>query len=245
MLRILLVEPDFPIPPKSKNHKDFLPIGLLKLYSYYRSIGHKTKLVRGNKQKREIGTRFIPDQILVTSLFTYWSEYVWETVEHYRNNYPNAEIIIGGIYASLMGNSQEFKEKLKKYKAKVFIGVHKDAEKYAEDNILDYSILNNPHPIDHQIIHTSRGCPRKCPFCGTWKIEPQFNAKRSIKNEIVHRKLIFYDNNILMNPHIENILTELKELKSKKKILWCESQSGFDGRELLKKPYIAMMIKTD
>ena len=30
-MKILLVEPAFPIPPKSKNHKDFLPIGLLKL----------------------------------------------------------------------------------------------------------------------------------------------------------------------------------------------------------------------
>ena len=243
MLKILFVEPEFPTPYKSKNHKDFLPIGLLKLYNYYRSIGHKTKLVRGNKQKHEIGTSFIPDQILVTSLFTYWSEYVWKTVEYYRNNYPNAEIIIGGIYASLMGNSQEFKKQLKKYKAKVFIGVHKDAERYTENNTLDYSIINNPHPIDYQIIHTSRGCTRKCPFCGTWKIEPQFYAKKSIKNEIIHRKLIFYDNNILMNPYIENILAELIELKSKHKILWCESQSGFDGRILLKKSHLAKMIK--
>ena len=49
MKKILLVEPNFPIPPKSKNHRDFLPIGLLKLASYHRAKGDKVKLVRGNQ----------------------------------------------------------------------------------------------------------------------------------------------------------------------------------------------------
>jgi len=242
-MRILLVEPNFPIPPKSKNHKNFLPIGLLKLHDYYKSIGHKTKLVRGNKSKQKIGTRFTPDKIMITSLFTYWSNYVWDTVEYYRNNYPNAEIIIGGIYASLMGRQPDFKEKLKKYNAKVYMGIHKKAEKYAEKNKLDYSILNNANPVDYQIIHTSRGCPRRCEFCGTWKIEPTFKSKKSIINEITKRKIVFYDNNLLLNPNIENILQELINLKRKKKILWCESQSGFDGRILAKKPYLAKLLK--
>jgi len=98
-LRILLVEPAFPIPAKSKNHKNFLPIGLLKLHDYYKSIGLKTRLVRGNKSKSEIGTRFKPDQIMITTLFTYWSQYVWDSVKFYRDNYPTALITIGGIYA--------------------------------------------------------------------------------------------------------------------------------------------------
>ncbi len=38
-MKILLVEPGFPIPPKSKNHRDFLPVGLLKLASYHRERG--------------------------------------------------------------------------------------------------------------------------------------------------------------------------------------------------------------
>ena len=47
MKKILLVEPNFPISPKSKNHKNFLPIGLLKLASYLRANGIKLKLIRG------------------------------------------------------------------------------------------------------------------------------------------------------------------------------------------------------
>lgn len=242
-MKVLLVEPNFPIPKKSKNHKNFLPIGLLKLHDYYKSKGHGTKLVRGNENKRKIGTRFKPDQILITSLFTYWSKYVWETVAYYRNNYPNAKIIIGGIYASLMGDDQEFRKKLRKYKASVHFGVHKGAEKYAKTNTLNYSILSNPSPVDYQIIHASRGCVRHCDFCGTWKIEPNFQAKNNIKGEIEHRKLVFYDNNLLMNPYIENIFSELIELKKQKEILWCESQSGFDGRKLQEIPHLGELIK--
>ena len=33
---VLLVEPNFPIPGKSRNHSNFLPIGLLKIASYLR-----------------------------------------------------------------------------------------------------------------------------------------------------------------------------------------------------------------
>lgn len=242
-MKILLVEPEFPIPKKSKNHKNFLPIGLLKLHNYYKNRGHKTKLVRGNKNKQEIGTRFKPDQIMVTSLFTYWSQYVWDTVEFYRNNYPNSRIILGGIYASLMGDQQEFKRNLRKYNAKVHFGVHKDAEKYTKNSILDFSVLNNPSSIDYQIIHTSRGCIHHCDFCGTWKIEPNFVSKDSITDEIKYRKIVFYDNNLLANPSIEDILKELVELKKKKKILWCEAQSGFDVRILIKKHNLARMLK--
>ncbi len=242
-MKILLVEPNFPIPSKSKNHKNFLPIGLLKLYDYYKSKGHKTKLVRGNGNKRDIGTRFKPDLIMITSLFTYWSEYFWDAVKYYRNSYPDSDIITGGIYVSLMGDNLEFKRNLKKYNAKAHIGIHKSAEKYIANNPLSYSILSNPYPIDYQIIHTSRGCTRNCEFCGTWKIEPDFISKKTIKNEIQKRKLVFYDNNLLKNDNIEEILGELIELKKQRKISWCESQSGFDGRILLEKPNLAKLLK--
>jgi len=241
-LKILLVEPDFPIPQKSKNYKNFLPIGLLKLASYYRERGDKIKLVRGNKTKEEIsqignGEWWVPDEVMITSLFTYWAKYVKDCVLHYRKLYPHAKITVGGIYASLIP------EHCKEYTKcdEVYRGVHEEAEKCSPA----YDLIKNanPHPIDYQIIHASRGCIRRCEFCGTHKIEPEFIPKKSIKNEIKYKKIIFYDNNFLANPYIENILGELIDLKRKKKILWCESQSGFDGRILLKNPYLVKMIK--
>lgn len=240
MKKILLVEPAFPIPPKSKNHKNFLPIGLLKIASYLRFKKIKIRLVRGAPKdlfKRNAILNFRPDEIWVTSLFTYWAEYVKEAVESYKNLFPKAKILVGGIYASLM------KEHCKKFTGcdEVVEGIIEKAEKFAPAYDLVENL--NPHKLDYQIIHASRGCDKKCSFCGTWKIEPKYRPKKSIKNEIIFRKIVFYDNNFLANPNIKNILEELIELKEKQKILWCESQSGFDGGILNKQPIIAEMLK--
>lgn len=243
---ILLVEPQFPTKTKSKNHKNFLPIGLLKLSSYFKSKNYTVELVRG----KELPTQFEePSRIEITSLFTYWSEYVWDCVEFYRNLYPDSKktkIRIGGIYASLSDNDSEFKEKCRKYKVTTFKGVHKTAEKYPPDYKL---VMNGKNNIDYQIIHSSRGCFRRCGFCGTWIIEPEFEPLKSIQDlikdglELGLKNLVFYDNNLLYNPYIEDILDELIELKNQRKIRWCESQSGFDGKLLLKNPELALKMK--
>ncbi len=225
---ILLVQPEFPIAGKSRWHKSFLPIGLLKLASYYRKKGHNVKLVCGKKN-----LKFRPDKVMISSLFTYWSKYVWDCVKHYKQLYPNAKVVVGGIYASLMP------EHCKKSGCdEVFVGVHKKAEKCEPA----YDLLkNNSHPIDYQIIHTSRGCVRKCKFCGVWKIEPDFEYKKSIKDEIRSNQLVFYDNNLLANPYIENILEEIAHTKVNGRVVICESQCGFDGRMLT--PKLARLIK--
>ncbi|HEY8362752.1 MAG TPA: cobalamin-dependent protein [Tissierellaceae bacterium] len=243
--KILLVEPNFPIPYKSKNHKNFLPIGLLKIATYLRDHGNEIKLIRGYPQTlNEIMElkHFNPEEIWVTSLFTYWAQYVRDTVQYYKKMFPHAWVKVGGIYASLFPA-----EEVKKYTGcdEVHQGIIPEVEEYLETHFPAYDLVKNanPNPIDYQIIHTSRGCPRKCPFCGTWKIEPEFVPKKSIKNEIKYDKIVIYDNNFLMSPYIEDILEELIELKKNKKIKWVESQSGFDGRILMKKPYLAKIIK--
>jgi len=223
-MKILLVEPDFPIPPKSKNHRDFLPIGLLKLASYHRAKGDEVKLIRGNQQFPD----FYPNQVKITSLFTYWSNYVWESVKFYKETYPQAKVTVGGIYASLMP------EHCKKSGCdEVFIGVDVKVEKFKPA----YDLVD----VDYQIVHTSRGCLRKCKFCGTWKIEPKFVSKKSIKDEICSNRVIFYDNNLLANPHIKDILEELKNAKNNGRVVYSESQCGIDGRLLT--PEVAKLLK--
>lgn len=231
---ILLIEPNFPIPKKSRNHKDFLPIGLLKLASYFKANGVKVKLSRLDDafQNNFDNFDFNPDLILITSLFTYWAKYVKDAVHYCRIAFPDTKIIVGGIYASLMP------EDCKDFTGcdEVYIGVCEEAEKFEPD----YSLVD----VDYQIIHASRGCIRKCPCCGVYDIEPEFTFKKSLKNEkIIKRKLIFYDNNLLANPYIENILKELVDLKKQHKILNCESQSGFDGRILMENPNLGVLLK--
>lgn len=244
-MNILFVEPEFPNNYKSKNHSEFMPIGLIKLASYHRKIGDSICIVRGEVTKENIKfespngrikKNTEVDQVFITSYFTYWSKYVKKSVKYYKTLYPNAKIVVGGIYASLMP------EHCKKYTGcdEVFVGVHEQAEQTP----ITYTYLEKHYgPLDYQIIHTSRGCIRKCEFCGVYKIEPEFMYKTSILKEITKRKLIFYDNNLLANPAIENILSELAYLKYKQKISWCESQSGIDGRILLKNPELAHLLK--
>lgn len=224
---ILLVEPDFPILNKSKNHSNFLPIGLLKLATFYRTQKCNIQLMRGNKS-----VDFYPQKIFITSLFTYWSSYVKQSVVFYKNLYPNSRIIVGGIYATLMP------EHCKAYTGcdEVFIGQHDEAEKlYPAYDLVD---------VKYQIIHGMRGCSRKCPFCGIWKIEDlSFKNSLQISREICKNKIIFYDNNILINPDIKNILSMLASTIYKGRPVKCECQSGFDGRILAKKPELAILLK--
>lgn len=227
-MKILLVEPDFPIPPKSKNHRDFLPIGLLKIGSYHKLQGDKVKLIRGLQC-----CGFTPDWVLITSLFTYWSKYVHEAAKFYHKTYPMAKIEIGGIYASLM---PKYCRKQSPF-AWVYRGLYRRGA--AEKVKIDYSLL--PEELDYQIVHSSRGCRRRCKFCGTWKIEPKFICKESIENEICSNRIIFYDNNLLANRHINDILNELADIKYNDRVIHSESQCGIDGRLLT--PQLAKLLK--
>lgn len=225
--KILLVEPRFPIPAKSKNHSKFLPIGLLKLAAFYRNHGCQIQLNRGNYP-----SEFYPNHIFITSLFTYWSGFVKEAVDYYRCEYPKAKITVGGIYATLMP------QHCKEYTNcdEVFIGQHDLAEQCQPA----YDLVN----VDYQIVHAMRGCLRTCNFCGIWRLEKQsYKTAAQLLTEINANKLVFYDNNFLANPNINDILIMLKDIRIGGRVVHTELQSGIDGRILEDKPYLAKMLR--
>ncbi len=238
--KVLLIDPAFPIANKSRNHKDLLPVGLLKISSYLKSKGIKTMLVRLNKNDNHVFDNeileFNPNFVMVTSVFTYWYDEVKKAVEYSKGLLPNVDVMVGGILASLHYENWDYEDIPCDY---VFPGVVECAEHIAPD----YSILENSgKDINFQIIHSSRGCKRKCPFCGVRKIE-NTSSISSIENELIRKNLVFYDNNLLDNPDIEKLLNELIRLREEKKITRCESQSGFDGRILHENPDLAKLLK--
>src|SRR5690606_26646537 len=91
--QILLVEPEY--------YSKFPPIGLLKVSTYHKLKGDRTELIDfKNRDQRE--PKRAPKKIYITSLFTWTWKPVWEAVAYYKNEFPKAEIWLGGIYASLM-----------------------------------------------------------------------------------------------------------------------------------------------
>lgn len=243
---ILLIEPDFPYPSKSKNransiHKNFVPVGLLKLGAYYKSIGANVKLIRGY-QPALYFLNFQPTLVLVTSIFTYWSEYFWDAVRYYRRLFPQATILVGGVYVALHHEKEYFQKLIRHYRVKYCPGLHHGAERHYPD----YSLLTGK--VDHHVTHAMRGCIRRCNFCGVWKIEPERYDKtpKALIKEIRavgKNKVIFFDNNFLANSHVKSILSQLATLKVNNRAVFCESQSGFDGRLLEKNPVLGRLLK--
>lgn len=150
-MKILLVEPQKSL----KYHTQYPPLGLLKLSAYHKRKKHKVKLVRGFDCDR-----FYPDKIYITSLFIY----AWEPVHEVIKKYKKAEIVVGGVYATLCG--EHLKETFKN-RIRIYNGLCEKVE-----NILaDYSLLPE---WGASMVFSSRGCIRNCPFCAVKVLEPKF-----------------------------------------------------------------------
>jgi len=202
---VLLVEP--------KYYTRFPPLGLLKIASYHRARGDEVRLVRG---ARAVGHE--PDRVYVTSLYTWTWRAAWEAVRYYKARFPGAEVWLGGIYASLLpdhaaGSGADV----------VWRGIFPEAE----DLTPAYDLVPGWRAT---VLFASRGCIRRCPFCAVPRIEgPLGRVKYSVRDLVYpgHRKVVFFDNNILASPGWRGIFEELVELGLK-----VDFNQGLDARLL-------------
>ena len=231
-LRVVLVE-----PRRSKDyHTVYPPLGLLKLAAYHRSRGDIVRLVSGISDNG-----FRPSRIYITSLFTYAWEPVHDVVRFYADKYKRAEIVVGGIYATLCPDHlrDTFKNRIR---------IHKGLFKKIDNLLPDYSLVPE---WKASIVFSSRGCIRRCPFCSVHVLEPRFRARESIRKLIYpgHKKVILWDNNILASPYWRDIFYELEELD-----LTVDFNQGLDARllteevalrlTLLKIPFLRLAFDT-
>jgi len=202
---VALVEPNY--------YSQFPPIGLLKLSTYHRMQGDTTELLR----KSAVPKKY-PDIVHITSLFTWAWKPVWTAVRFYKTWYSNAEVSLGGLYASLLPDHARLSGA-----DFVYTGLFKEAE----DLMPDYSLV--PKWMS-SIIFSSRGCNRKCPYCAVPRLEGQIcNSKKSIKHLVWpgHTNIVLFDNNILASPTWKDIFDELIEMQLK-----VDFNQGLDARLL-------------
>ncbi|MBI0582461.1 MAG: hypothetical protein JET69_05535 [Methanomassiliicoccales archaeon] len=132
-----------------------------------------------------------------------------KVIEHYHALYPNAEMRLGGIYASLF--PAQIKERYP------FIDIHIGLHEGADTYLPAYDILEQVDRWkgwDASIVFTSRGCIRKCPFCVVPKMEGKLRSVAPDIEKFIHpnhKKVILWDNNFLASPDWKNVLTTLKE----------------------------------
>lgn len=227
MSNILLVRPPF---PDARNNKyNSVPLGLLKISAWKKSLGDEIYYINGNLISEDLPEKV--DEIYVTSMFSYWSDVVITSANLWHTMYPQADVYVGGIATTLI--PEYFMEKIPY--ANIVIGYHKEANGFSPD----YSILpiNDIEVNNSQIIHTQRGCYRSCGWCGVWKIEPDiiFYEPEDVVLEILknpeRKDVLIYDNNFLSHPKHIKILNEFIELHKTHKMRFMLTQ-GFDDRLL-------------
>ena len=232
---ILLIEPGY----KNK----YPPLGLMKLAQYHGPRGKRDKVtfIKG-EDPSAFGTAW--DRIYITTLFSFEFARIAQSIEFalkLANGHAD-KIFVGGIAASLM--PEQFASQASWQGIRFIQGLLTEPpakslkldefseELYSddlhgepiEDLIPDYSILDQigyKYPVrDAYFAYASRGCIRKCSFCGVPKLEGDQRDSESITAVVRNiealygpkKDLILMDNNIVASPRFHEIIAEIRDL---------------------------------
>jgi hypothetical protein len=233
--KILLLEPGY----KNK----YPPLGLMKLAQYHGPLGKRDQVTFAKgEDKRVLGEAW--DRIYVTTLFSFEYPRIGDTVDFALRAAGGSrdKVFVGGIAASLM--HQRFLNEKRWRGVRIIKGLLSDPpakalqlddfsdELYAddlsstpiEDLIPDYSILDQieyKYPVsDAYFTYASRGCIRKCSFCGVPKLEGEQRDAESISAVVrgverlygAKKDLTLMDNNVVASAKFREIIAEIRDL---------------------------------
>jgi radical SAM superfamily enzyme YgiQ (UPF0313 family) len=162
-----------------------------------------------------------PDLVLVTSGMTYWYTGVRETIDQVKRVFPQAPVLLGGVYATLCPDHARRCSGADE----VFTGpaepalldlVHaftgwSAARRFAPEHLDTYPFpaLDLQHRIPYAPVLTSRGCPFACAYCASHLLEPRRlrRSPASVVAEIAHwhrgwgvSDFVLYDDAFLEDP---------------------------------------------
>jgi hypothetical protein len=233
--RILLMEPGY----KNK----YPPLGLMKIAQYHGPHGKKDHVTFRKGPDAAILMQ-VWDRVYVTTLFSFEYQKIAETIDSAVQavHGHTQRVFVGGIAASLMHG--RFLAEPRWRGVRFVRGLldrplpealqlsADDGDLYADDRggtvvedlIPDYSILDQidyRYPVrDAYFAYASRGCIRKCHFCGVPKLEgPQRDATpltefvRGVDSMYGPRRdLMLMDNNVVASARFKEIIAEIRDL---------------------------------
>lgn len=230
---ILLVEPGY--------RNKYPPLGLMKLASYHRQRGDDVQFVKGDE--RSVLFK-VWDRVYVTTLFSFEWRRTSMAIDYAicAAGNQSERVFVGGIAASLM--YEEFIKEPRWAGVRFISGLLNGPPAQAlqlsydegdfgadditgqpiEERVPDYGILghtNYVYPVhDAYFGYASRGCIRKCHFCGVPKLEgaqkempPLYELVNGITKEHGLKKdLILMDNNVTASARYKDVISEICDL---------------------------------
>jgi hypothetical protein len=232
---ILLIEPGY----KNK----YPPLGLMKIAQYHGPRGKKD-YVRFIKGEDDSALDRAWDRIYVTTLFSFEFPRIAKSIDFAVSaaNGHKDKLFVGGIAASLMHDrflseprwrgvrfikgllsaAPSVSLQLDDFSEELYSGDYSGTP--IEDLIPDYSILDQipyKYPVrDAYFTYASRGCIRKCSFCGVPKLEGDQRDTESISAVVkgvdalygAKKDLTLMDNNVVASARFKEIIAEIRDL---------------------------------
>lgn len=232
---ILLIEPSY----KNK----YPPLGLMKIAQYHGPRGKqdRVRFIKG-EDRTVLSTAW--DRIYVTTLFSFEFQRISDSIDFAlcAANGHAEKVFVGGIAASLMHArflreprwcGIRFIKGLLAQPPAIALQLDDFAEELYSDDISgapiedlvpDYSILDQisyRYPVnDAYFTYASRGCIRKCSFCGVPKLEGDQRDTASLSSLVLtvdglygpKKDLTLMDNNVVASARFKEIVAEIRDL---------------------------------
>jgi hypothetical protein len=232
---ILLVEPGY--------RNKYPPLGLMKIAQYHGPRGKQdnVRFIKG-EDTSVLATAW--DRVYVTTLFSFEFPRIACSIDFALRaaNGQSDRVFVGGIAASLMPERflAESRWRGIRFISGLLTGSPADSlrldeyseELYADDRagipiedlLPDYNILQQvsyKYPVnDAYFTYASRGCIRKCAFCGVPKLEGAQRDAGSLTGLVrgidalygTKKDLILMDNNVVASARFAEIIAEIRDL---------------------------------